>query len=161
MKEQPKMKEAGKNSVDQVFGRFKNRNNETKLGLDFADPKLAGRKLLCWVVPILIGVFTLCSIIYALTVWHLHLGLMHVEKNNNQVDELNQRLLNTNKILSRATGSSTFGGVLKKNSSNKDVGFSTTFSSIEKDASALSLKATSLHEEIGTQFFSQINMGSN
>ena len=35
-----------------------------------------------------------------------------------------------------------------------------THHSSEKDASALSLKATSLHEEIGTQFFSKINMVS-
>ena len=57
MNEQPTMKDEGKNSVRKVFDNFKKPNSETKLGLDFADPKFAGRKLLRWVVPILLGLF--------------------------------------------------------------------------------------------------------
>ena len=162
------MKDWGKNSVKKVFDNFKKPDNETKLGLDFADPKIVGRKLLCWVVLTLIGLFSLCSIIYAVIVWRLPLGLMHVEKNSNQVVEFDQRLLNASKSsgramesisnddqrllnasksLGRATGSTPFRSDLKKNSSNEDVGFSTTISSIERTASALSLTITSLDED--------------
>ena len=74
------MKEPSKNSVKKVFDNFKKPNNETKVELDFADPKLAGRKLLCWVVLILLGLLSLCSIIYAVIVWRLPLGLMNDEK---------------------------------------------------------------------------------
>ena len=150
MNEQPKMKDEGKNSVRKVFDNFKKPNSETKLGLDFADPKFAGRKLLCWVVPILFGLFSLCSIIYAVIVWRLPLGCIHVEKNNKQVVQSNQRFLNVNKSLTRATGSTPFRSVRKKNTSNKDVGFSTTISPIEKTASVLSLTVTSLHEDTTT-----------
>ena len=48
--------------------------------------------------------------------------------------------------MGRATGSTPFRGVQKKNSSNEDVGFSTTMSSIERVASALSFTVTSLDE---------------
>ena len=190
MNEQPKMKDGGKNSVKRVFDNFKKPNNETKFGLDFADPKIAGRKLLCWVVLILIGLFSLCSIIYAVIVWRLPSGLMHVERNNNLVVEFDQRLLNASKSMGRATGSTPFRGVLKKNSSNEDVGFSTTIFSIERAASTLSSTVTSLHEDrttfatiyestidssqatmmesmsnndkgIGTKVCSQIHIGSN
>merc|ERR1719400_1555538 len=101
-----------------------------------------------------------------------------------------QRLLNASKSLGRAAGSTPFRGVLKKNSSNEDLGFSTTIFSIERAASASSLTVSSLHEDrttfatiyestidssqatmmesmsnndkgIGTKVCSQIHIGSN